>query len=76
MSLAQLAKWCDERFGKHEPEVDSRPRPFDIPWMVMDSSRAAQEFGWYPKRTLVGILDEIAAHAEEHPEWAALCGAA
>ncbi len=76
MSIAQLARWCDERFGPHEPEIDSRSRPFDIPWMVMDSSRANKDFGWAPKRSLDGILSEIAVHAETHPEWAALCGAA
>ena len=75
MSIAQLAKWCDERLGKHEPDVDSRSRPFDIPWMIMDSSRAAREFGWEPRRSLESILDEIAAHAREHPEWSALCTA-
>jgi CDP-paratose 2-epimerase len=75
MSIAQLARWCDERFGKHAPEVDARSRPFDIPWMVMDSGRAAREFGWTPRRSLESILDEIAAHAREHPEWSALCAA-
>jgi CDP-paratose 2-epimerase len=76
MSLAQLAKWCDDRFGRHEPEIDAQPRPFDIPWMVMDYSRANKELGWAPKRSLDGILSEIAVHAETHPEWSAVCGAA
>jgi CDP-paratose 2-epimerase len=75
MSIAQLASWCDERFGRHAPDVDMRSRPFDIPWMVLDSSRAAAEFGWVPRQSLESILDEIAAHAGEHPEWRALCGA-
>jgi CDP-paratose 2-epimerase len=75
MSIAQLSRWCDDRFGKHSPEVDPRSRAFDIPWMVMDSSRAAGEFGWAPRRSLESILDEIAAHAREHPDWAALCAA-
>jgi CDP-paratose 2-epimerase len=76
MSLAQLARWCDERFGNHAPEADARPRQFDIPWMVMDYSRARTDFGWEPQRHLGSILDEIAVHAEQHPEWSALCGAA
>ena len=75
MSIAQLAHWCDDRFGRHAPDVDATPRPFDIPWMVMDSRRAADDFGWAPRRSLESILDEIAVHALENPEWSALCGA-
>jgi len=69
MSLAQLTAWCDERFGKHEPEPDTRPRSFDVPWAVMDFGRAGQEFGWAPQRSLASILDEIAAHVRAHPGW-------
>lgn len=75
MSIAQLSKWCDERFGRHAPEMDASLRPFDIPWMVMDSRRAADDFGWTPRRSLESILDEIAGHALENPDWSALCGA-
>src|ERR1700761_293374 len=42
MSLAQLTAWCDQRFGKHAPEPDTRPRMFDIPWTVMDYGRASR----------------------------------
>ncbi len=74
MSLAQLNAWCDQRFGKNQPESDSRPRPFDIPWLIMDSRRAAGDFGWAAKRPLSSILDEIAIHVEKNPEWLARCG--
>jgi CDP-paratose 2-epimerase len=53
---------------------DLQPRPFDIPWLVMDSSLAQQEFGWTPTRSLPSILEEIAAHATENPDWLKLCG--
>jgi len=69
MSLAQLNAWCDARFGVHTPEPDSRPRPFDIPWVIMDSSRVRAEFDWTPKRTLASILDEIAEHVGKNPGW-------
>jgi CDP-paratose 2-epimerase len=75
MSLAQLNGWCDRRFGKHVPEADLRPRPFDIPWLVMDSTRARTEFGWTPQRSLDSILDEIAAHVAQYPDWLARSGA-
>jgi len=75
MSLAQLTAWCDERFGRHAPTPDLRPRPFDIPWLVMDSSLAQREFEWTPTRSLPSILEEIAAHVTENPDWLKRCGA-
>ena len=69
MSLAQLTGWCDARFGKHAAVSDANPRPFDIPWMVLDSSLAAAQWNWAPKTSLPQVLDEIAGHAEQNPDW-------
>ncbi|HEY1219069.1 MAG TPA: NAD-dependent epimerase/dehydratase family protein [Bryobacteraceae bacterium] len=69
MSLAQVTAWCDARFGPHVPLPDPRPRPYDIPWMIMDSSDAERDFGWRPKTSIEAVLDEIADHAERHPDW-------
>lgn len=76
MSLAQLTAWCERRFGVHEVQADTSVRPFDIPWMVMDSRAATNQFGWEPVRSMESILDEIAAHAEKHPDWMRVTGAA
>lgn len=75
MSLAQLTAWCDARFGPHRPEPDDRPRPFDIPWLVMNTGRSARELGWRPTRNLPSILDEIAEHVRDNPDWLKFCGA-
>ncbi len=75
MSLAQLTAWCDARFGPHQPQPDSKSRPFDIPWVVMDAHRAASELGWRPERSLLSILEEIADHAGTHPDWLRRSGA-
>lgn len=75
MSLADLTAWCNERFGLHAPQPDIRPRPFDIPWLVMDASRARLEFDWTPKRSLTSILNEIAEHVRAHPGWLSHVGA-
>jgi CDP-paratose 2-epimerase len=75
MSLAQLTEWCDQRFGPHAPQADHRPRPFDIPWLVMDCRLAMSELGWKPRRTLTSILEEIADHVSEHPDWLSRVGA-
>ncbi len=71
-SLAALSRWCDRRFGAHDVVSSPEPRRFDIPWMVMDSSAAAQAWDWRPEISLDQLLEEIAAHAEAHPDWLAL----
>lgn len=75
MSLAQLTEWCNQRFGTHLPQADHQPRPFDIPWLVMDSRLAAAKLGWVPKRSLSSILEEIADHVGKHPDWLKKTGA-
>ncbi|MBI5771721.1 MAG: NAD-dependent epimerase/dehydratase family protein [Verrucomicrobia bacterium] len=69
MSLRQLTDWCADRFGPHTVAADPQPRPFDIPWMILDSAKAARVWNWQPTTPVAAILDEIAAHAEAHPEW-------
>jgi nucleoside-diphosphate-sugar epimerase len=44
-------------------------RPFDIPWMVLDSSLAKKTWDWSPATPLTDILEEIAQHAEANPDW-------
>lgn len=69
MSLAQLSAWCAERFGQHMVTSDPTPRPFDVPWLVMDSRLAQATWDWKPPTRLPAILDEIADHAQAHPDW-------
>ena len=69
MSLSNLSDWCRERFGNHQVEADLTPRPFDIPWMVLDSTLAFESWGWFPERKLDSILEEIASHAVSYPDW-------
>lgn len=71
-SLAQLSDWCAERFGPHAIGVDPTPRPFDLPWLVMDTRRAEDAWDWRPVTPLAHILEEIATHAEQHPDWLAI----
>lgn len=72
MSLAQLSGWCAGRFGPRVVGVDREPRKWDVPWVVMDATRARDRFGWTPAVTLERILDEIAEHHRRHPDWLAL----
>lgn len=68
-SLAQLSAWCERRFGLHKVASDPTGRQFDVPWLVMDSSRARAAWQWEPQNSLEQILEEIAQHAEANPDW-------
>jgi CDP-paratose 2-epimerase len=68
-SLAQLSAWCRDRFGEHEIGCDLIPRPYDLPWVVMDNEGAAKQFGWCPSRNMESIFLEIADHADKNKDW-------
>jgi CDP-paratose 2-epimerase len=72
MSLRQLTAWCDSRFGAHPVATKPENRPFDIPWIVLDSSKAQEKWNWAPTTLVNQILEEIAAHAEKNPAWLSL----
>jgi CDP-paratose 2-epimerase len=69
MSLRQLSDWCGKRFGPHEVVRDGTARAFDIPWIVLDSAKAARIWHWQPVTPTSTLLEEIARHAEAHPAW-------
>ena len=69
LSLRQLSDWCAAQLGAHTVGLDPTPRPFDIPWLVLDSTQAARRWNWRPATPTSAILDEIAAHARAHPDW-------
>jgi CDP-paratose 2-epimerase len=69
MSLARLSRWCAQTFGAHAVEADGTPRPFDVPWMVMDNCNVERAFDWRPRTTLPEILAGIAAHHRQNPNW-------
>ena len=63
-SLARLSDWCADRFGFHKVGSDLSPRQFDIPWMIVDSSRAKSRWNWQPEISRDEILAEIAGNCE------------
>jgi CDP-paratose 2-epimerase len=74
-SLRQLTDWCAEKFGPHPVAADTTSRPFDIPWMVLNPAKAERLWKWRPQTTTAAILDEIATHAQSHPDWLDLSAA-
>ena len=75
MSLKQLTEWCNQRFGPNQPLADGSDRPYDVPWLILDSTQATATTAWKPQISLLQILEEIAAHALSHPDWLSRCGA-
>jgi CDP-paratose 2-epimerase len=69
MSLLQLTKWSSERFGFNTVEQTNTERPFDIPWMVLDSALASQVWQWRPETKITEVLEEIAQFAETRNDW-------
>jgi CDP-paratose 2-epimerase len=74
MSLAGLSAWCGERLGAHLVDSDETPRPFDLPWVVLDSTRALEAWGWKPETSVDSILEEITRNALAHPHWLEITG--
>jgi CDP-paratose 2-epimerase len=68
-SLAEMTAWCDSRFGAHEPRNDLKPRPYDIPWVVMDNHDVEADFSWRPEIGIETLFAQIADHAERNPDW-------
>jgi len=68
-SLRELSDWCAGRFGSHEIGADPVPRPFDVPWLVLDSALAGRAWGWRPETPLQTTWSEIADHADRNPLW-------
>jgi CDP-paratose 2-epimerase len=74
-SLLELHQWCERRWGpsKYGPlgKLTSvlENRRYDAPWIVLDSSLAQRSWGWTAQRPKEEIWEEIAEHAEEHPDW-------
>jgi CDP-paratose 2-epimerase len=75
MSLAELTAWCDRRFGPHQPVADGSDRPYDVPWLILDSAQTYKSFDWRPAIAIDSILEEIATHVEANSGWLEQCGA-
>jgi len=79
-SLQELHEWCARRWGSDrfgaacELQRIDQPRPYDAPWIVLDSNKARQTWNWEPLRDRLSIWEEIAEHAEENPNWLQISG--
>ncbi len=78
MSLAQLTRWCTQRYSNSASistlatsHSHLESRPFDIPWMVLDETLCSQTWNWEPETSIQIVLEEIAQHADQNPNWLA-----
>ncbi len=71
-SLRQLSDYCEGRWGARVVESDPTPRKYDLPWVVLDSSLAEQQWNWKPTTPATQILDGIADFADQNLDWIAL----
>lgn len=69
ISLAQLSHWCASRFGSHTVGAEPIERPFDVPWLVLDSTMAREKWAWHPQTSRDQVFEEIAAQAEQNAGW-------
>lgn len=69
MSLRELSAWCTERWGSLPIISEQEQRPFDLPWVILDSSIAKKQWDWSPQYNINNILLEISHFAERNPEW-------
>ncbi|MEM6823038.1 MAG: CDP-tyvelose epimerase, partial [Verrucomicrobiota bacterium] len=74
MSLAELTEWCDNRWRKQKVEEAGEDRKYDLPWVVLDSSKCSHLWDWSPQIEMEEILNEIADHAEANPSWLSISG--
>jgi CDP-paratose 2-epimerase len=68
-SLRQLSAWCSERWGAQQVAPSPQPRPYDLPWVVLDSEQCSSSWSWKPQLEQQAIFAEIAAFADIHPDW-------
>jgi CDP-paratose 2-epimerase len=68
-SLRQCSEWCTARFGPHAVTARPEHRQFDVPWLVLDSALAVQQWAWAPATPREAIFEEIARHAEKRADW-------
>ena len=71
-SLSQLSKWCCQQWQPRVIESQYECRPFDLPWVVLDSRRATTDWDWTPSLSTEDVLAEIAEFATRNPNWMAL----
>lgn len=68
-SLSMLSQWCKDRWGANVVESAPTVRMYDLPWVVLDSTKAIKTWNWEPRFTLDSVLEDIGKFSERNPAW-------
>ncbi len=72
ISLLQLTQWCEENIGPNKVEQTNAERQYDIPWMVLDPSKAHKHWEWRVNTSIFNTLNEIKNFSVNHSNWVQL----
>jgi CDP-paratose 2-epimerase len=69
MSFTQLSDQCSERWTQRAVTIDAIPRPYDLPWVVLDATLANMVWQWNPVTSVSRILGETADFNDTQSDW-------
>jgi len=69
LSLKQLSELCTRRWGRREVGKSYTQRQYDIPWLVLDTTKTRQFWDWEPSLSNLQIFEEIADFADRNDRW-------
>lgn len=69
MSLKQLTLWCEANIAANTVIRTETERKFDIPWMVLDSTKCKEVWSWEPQTPIHKVLSEIGDFSLEVENW-------
>ena len=73
-SLKQLSDWCASTICEQGVAPSNDERPYDAPWIVMDSAVASEHWDWKAETSLDAIFAETLDHAKANTDWLKISG--
>lgn len=68
-SLLEYTQFCQDLTGNYLNIIENpETAAVDLPWIIMDHSKAHQAFGWKPSMTAKDIAEDIVLWLRENPE--------
>ena len=58
-SLRELSIWCEKKIFLKKIGYNKKNRPFDLKWIILDSTKAKRIFKWKPEFSKYDIFQDI-----------------